>query len=82
MSDAKLLSAHAAGATAERKRVASILTSAAAKGREDLAQHLALRTDLAVPAALAALEAAPLSQSLEHYEYERGAAYARKLLGK
>lgn len=76
------LEARVAGALNERSRISAILNHASAKGREQLAQHLALRTDLTAAAAVAALTAAPLAQSLEHYEYERGAAEARRLLGK
>ncbi|MCW2276369.1 S49 family peptidase [Rhodoblastus acidophilus] len=53
--------AMALGAEAERKRVAAILGHDAAKGREALAQHLALQTDMAPEAAAAALAASPLA---------------------
>ncbi len=44
---------------AERQRVAAILDAKEAKGREDLARHLALHTDMKPEAAIAALAAAP-----------------------
>lgn len=44
-------------AASERKRIAAILNSEAAAGREDLARHLALETDLPPKAAIKALEA-------------------------
>ncbi len=46
-------------AGAERKRIAAILTSEAAAGREELARHLALETDMSPKAALAVLSASP-----------------------
>lgn len=42
-----------------KARIAAILGSAQAKGRDDLAKHLALNTDLSAKAAIAALAAAP-----------------------
>ncbi|WP_181164670.1 S49 family peptidase [Amaricoccus solimangrovi] len=50
--------AEATARNSERKRIAAILTSEAAAGREDLARHLALETDMAPKAAIAALEKA------------------------
>lgn len=49
------------GAEAERARIASILDSDAAKGRESLARHFAFATDTGSDAALAALAAAPVA---------------------
>lgn len=46
-------------AGAERERIAAILTSEAAAGREELARHLALETDMSPKAALAILSASP-----------------------
>ena len=46
-------------AAGERKRIAAILTSEAAAGREELARHLALETDMSPKAALAVLNASP-----------------------
>jgi len=48
-----------AGATAERTRMKSILTSEHAAGREQMAQHLAFETDMAVDGAVALLEKSP-----------------------
>lgn len=45
---------------AERARVAGILGCEEAKGREQLAQHLAMNTDMSVDAAKATLAAAPV----------------------
>lgn len=42
----------------ERKRLSSIMSHEEAKGREDLARHFALDTDLSVEAAVFALKAA------------------------
>lgn len=47
----------------ERARVKGILGHANAKGREALAQHLAMETDMTVEAAAAVLAAAPLSSA-------------------
>jgi hypothetical protein len=49
------------GAEAERTRITSILNHAEAEGREGLAQHCAVNTDLSVDAAVAVLMAAPRS---------------------
>ena len=51
----------AAGASAERTRIAAILDGENAKGRETLARHFAFQTDMATTAANAALGAAPIA---------------------
>lgn len=48
------------GTESERKRIAAILGDDAAKGREQLAQHLALSSDTSVEMALSTLNAAPI----------------------
>lgn len=49
--------------TAERARVDGILNCEAAKGREDLANHLALKTDMSVEAASGILAASPKKEA-------------------
>jgi signal peptide peptidase SppA len=44
----------------ERERIGSIISSDAAKGREQLAQHLAFSTDMSADMALATLDASPV----------------------
>lgn len=58
-----LAKAQADARVAERARVSGILNCDAAKGRESLAQHLAMNTDLSVEAATAILGAAPAPQA-------------------
>ena len=48
---------------AERNRVKGILGSEEAKGREGLAHHFAMETDMSVEAAVAALKAAPKQEA-------------------
>ncbi len=48
------------GIQQERERVGAIVSSEAAKGREQLAQHLAFSTDMTVDMALATLNASPV----------------------
>ena len=50
-----------AGADAAKSRMAKILNSEEAKGRTDLAQHLAFSTDLDADSAIAALKASPVA---------------------
>jgi len=50
---------HATGASGERARVEAILTSAEAKDRGDMAQHLAFKTDMPADQAVALLGKAP-----------------------
>lgn len=47
-----------AGASAERERIKAILTSEHSQGRDGLARHFALETDMPADAAVAALQAA------------------------
>jgi len=47
------------GRQQERERIGAIIAADAAKGREQLAQHLAFATDMAAEMALTTLEAAP-----------------------
>lgn len=70
------------GALDERRRVEKILSSPEAIGREALAKHFATGTAMSVPEAIAALAAAPSGQTVGQFEYEQGAAAARRLLGK
>ena len=49
----------AAGTTAERERISTILQSDAAAGRQDMAAHLAFSTDMAADSAVALLGKAP-----------------------
>lgn len=58
---AALQSARAEGVASERTRIASILGAEAARGRGDLALHLALETDMAAEQAVKALGASPLA---------------------
>lgn len=58
---AALQAARAEGAAAERTRIASILGAEAARGRGDLALHLALETDMSAEQAVKALGASPLA---------------------
>ncbi|RTL82493.1 MAG: hypothetical protein EKK29_16425 [Hyphomicrobiales bacterium] len=74
------ISARAAGALAERERIATILDLPEASGREALARHLALKTDFDPKAAAIALAAAPKGRSAASLDYEAGAAAARALL--
>lgn len=74
------ISTRAAGALAERERIAAILNLPEAAGREALARHLALKTDFDPKAASIALASAPEGQSAAALEYEAGAAHARALL--
>lgn len=48
--------------SAEQVRVNAILEAPAAKGREDLAKHLALKTQMPAKDAIAALKAAPVAK--------------------
>jgi len=48
------------GIQQERERIGEIVSSEAAKGREQLAQHLAFSTDMTVDMALATLNASPV----------------------
>jgi len=48
------------GIQQERERIGAIVSSEAAKGREQLAQHLAFSTDMTVDMALATLNASPV----------------------
>lgn len=50
------------GATQERERIAAILGSEEAKGRDALASHFALKTDMTADVARAALAVAPKAQ--------------------
>lgn len=48
------------GRQQERERIGAIVAAEAAKGREQLAQHLAFATDMTAEMALSTLEAAPI----------------------
>lgn len=50
----------AQGGQQERERIGAIISADVAKGREQLAQHLAFSTDMAVDMVLATLNAAPI----------------------
>ena len=52
-----------AEATTERERIKAIIGSESAKGREDLAQHLAFDTDMKSAQAIAMLDKAPKKES-------------------
>lgn len=58
--------------TTERARIASILTAPEAKGRDALARHFALETDMSVDSAKKALAAAPKESSLAAAMAARG----------
>jgi hypothetical protein len=71
----------AAGASAERARIAAILDHADAKGREQLARHFAFKTamapaDAAAALAAAGLEAAPAPLFLSTPEPPKGRVIA------
>ncbi|WNO10539.1 S49 family peptidase [Teredinibacter sp. KSP-S5-2] len=51
------------GKDEERQRIAAILGDDAAKGREQLAQHLAFSSDISVEMAVSTLNAAPVQQN-------------------
>lgn len=53
----------AEGAQAERQRVSAILGSEEAKGREDLAKHLAFESDMTAEAAVAVLGKSPKAEA-------------------
>ena len=57
-----------AGADAAKSRMAKILNSEEAKGRTDLAQHLAFSTDLDADSAIAALKASPVAAPVDPAE--------------
>jgi hypothetical protein len=65
----------AAGAIAERARIAAILDHAEAKGREQLARHFAFKTAMAPADATAALAAAPAPHFLSTHEPPKGARH-------
>jgi hypothetical protein len=52
-----------AGQTTERIRVGAIIGAPEAKGREELARHLALETDMPAEQAIAALKKAPIEKT-------------------
>ncbi len=52
-------------AQSERARISAIINAPEAKGRENLAQHLAFNTDLAPAAAIDMLKAAPVATAPE-----------------
>lgn len=54
------------GRQQERDRIAAIISADTAKGREQLAQHLAFATDMAADMALATLDAAPVKPEAAH----------------
>lgn len=60
---AALAAARTEGVVAERERVAAILGSEEAKGREEQAQFLATKTSVSVPEALGILAASPTARS-------------------
>ena len=62
--DAAVTQAKADGATEATTRIGAILTSDAAKGREAMAQTLALETDLSADAAGKILESSPVSVAI------------------
>lgn len=53
------------GQQQERERIGAIVAAEAAKGREQLAQHLAFATDMSAEIALSTLEAAPMKVELK-----------------
>ena len=55
----------AQGQQQERERIAAIIDSECAAGREPLARHLAFETDMAPDSAAAALKAAPTSEPMQ-----------------
>ena len=57
----QLNAARAEGASAERARIGAILTGENAKGRDDQAMYLALKTDMGAEAACGLLAASPLA---------------------
>ncbi|MBF0251793.1 MAG: hypothetical protein HQL35_14320 [Alphaproteobacteria bacterium] len=66
---------------AERQRIGAILNSAAAKGREATAQHLALGTDMTPAAAVALLETMPTGAAQGGTLSARMAAEPRPVVG-
>lgn len=77
----QLAAAAAEAKTAERARVNGILGHANAKGREKLAQHLALETDMSVEAAAGILAAAPVEKA-EEPKAETGAGGFKAAMDK
>lgn len=68
--------------TAERARIKGIQTCEASKGREDLANHLALSTDLSVEAAQAILSAAPVAaKAAPAQDTQATASFAQAMAG-
>ncbi len=66
--------AGASPAADERARIAAIVASPEAKGREQIANHLAFETDLSAERALAALKASPIGLApLPKNPIDRGA---------
>lgn len=62
-------------ATTERERCRTIMTSAEAAGREDLARHMALNTDVSADAAIAALSASPKRAPAAAHAQRGGATF-------
>lgn len=71
-----LAKARAEGATAERQRITAIVRSSAAKGREELALHLALTDGMTAEAAIGVLGHQPGNAAAE---FEAGRAIARSI---
>ncbi|QGM97801.1 hypothetical protein [Methylocystis parvus] len=80
--DGKIIRAAAAAAIAERARIATILNHESAKGREALARHFALETDMTASDAVSALAVAPSGYSVQEVELAKGSAEMRRILGK
>lgn len=79
MTQADVASAVAAALSADRTRQAGIRTSDEAKGREKLADHLALNTDLTVDQSKAILTAAPVEKPAA--EQQRASGFAAAMDG-
>ncbi len=68
-------------ATGERGRIAAILQSNAAKGRTQLAEHLAFETDMSPKAAIAALKVAPRADASAGNDFRKAVASGNPTVG-
>lgn len=67
----------AQGQQQERERIAAIIDSESADGREPLARHLAFETDMTPDSASAALKAAPASEPVSAHDTDTASGFER-----